>query len=45
MKGSIIGGYKSFKKALVIIGGILALVLIHSIIFVLIPFIKKLHNF
>ena len=45
MKNDKNSGYKKFKKVLVVIGVIAALVLLYTIIFMLIPFIRELHGF
>ena len=45
MKSDKNGGYKIFKRVLIVIGVVAALVLLHTIIFWLIPFIKELHGF
>jgi len=39
------GRYKKFKMVLIIIGVLAALVVLHTIIFILIPFIRELHGF
>ena len=45
MKNGKTNGYRTYKKVLIAIGAVAALVLLHTIIFMLIPFIMESHVF
>ena len=45
MKNDNNSGYKKFKAVLIVIGVISVLVVLHLIIFTLIPFIREIHGF